>query len=480
MRKRTKIIATLGPASSSPKIISDLIKEGTDVFRVNLSHANISDIENILKILKAASLELKRPVATLIDLQGQKIRIKGFGKKEHILLKAKNEFILDAALGDNKGTDKSVGLTYKDLPKQLDIGDELLLSDALIKLEVTDIQKSKIFTRIIRGGKLKPYQGVNKRGGGLSLKGITEKDKKDLVAAVKLDIDYIAVSFVKDAEDIRVVKKIIGKKQIGIIAKIERSEAIDNIDEITKISDGLLVARGDLGVEIGIEQLPAVQDKLIRKAMSFDKIVIVATQMMESMINNRVPTRAEVFDVANAVTSGVDAIMFSAETAIGKYPSEVISEASRICAQSEGAYIRPLSVDRVVPKTLPVDQVIALSAVYSAKLTKVVAIAALTETGSTALWMSRVQSNIPIYAMTQNIKTARRICLYKGVQSIKLDKLEENHAQANMQVIGLMKKIGTVKKADLVIITKGDLLGTSGGTNAMKVVEVGNMLEINE
>ena len=250
--------------------------------------------------------------------------------------------------------------------------------------------------------------------------------------------------------------------------------------KITKASDGLLVARGDLGVEIGIEQLPAAQRFLIRKAISFDKLAIVATQMMESMITNRVPTRAEVFDVANAVTSGVDAIMFSAETAIGKYPSDVISEASRICAESEGAYIRPLSVDRVVPKTLPVEQVIALSAVYSAKLTKVVAIAALTETGSTALWMSRVQSNIPIYAMTQNLKTARRICLYKGVQSIKLDRLEENHAQANMQVIGLMKKIGTVKKGDLVIITKGDLLGTSGGTNAMKVVEVGNMLEINE
>ena len=221
------------------------------------------------------------------------------------------------------------------MPRQLEIGDELLLSDALIKLEVRDIQKSKIFTKIIRGGKLKPYQGVNKRGGGLSLKGITEKDKKDLVAAAKLDIDYIAVSFVKDANDIRVVKKIISKKQIGIIAKIERSEAIDNIDEIAKISDGLLVARGDLGVEIGIEQLPAVQDKLIRKAISFDKIVIVATQMMESMINNRVPTRAEVFDVANAVTSGVDAVMLSAETAIGSYPIDVIQEASRICEIAE-------------------------------------------------------------------------------------------------------------------------------------------------
>ncbi len=326
MRKRTKIIATLGPSSSSPKIISNLIKEGTDVFRINLSHSNVSEIKNVIKILKDASMELKRPVATLIDLQGQKIRIKGFDNKEYILLKAKSEFILDAALADNKGTDLSVGLTYKDLPKQLDIGDELLLSDALIKLEVTIIQKSKIYTKVIRGGKLKPYQGVNKKGGGLSLKGITEKDKKDLTSAAKLDIDYIAVSFVKDANDIKAVKKIIGKKQIGIIAKIERSEALDNIDEIAKISDGLLVARGDLGVEIGIEQLPAVQDMLIRKAISFDKIVIVATQMMESMINNRVPTRAEVFDVANAVTSGVDAVMLSAETAIGSYPVDVIEE----------------------------------------------------------------------------------------------------------------------------------------------------------
>ncbi len=478
MRKRTKIIATLGPASSSPKIISDLIKEGTDVFRVNLSHANISDIENILKILKAASLELKRPVATLIDLQGQKIRIKGFGKKEHILLKAKNEFILDATLGDNKGTDKSVGLTYKDLPKQLDIGDELLLSDALIKLEVTDIQKSKIFTRIIRGGKLKPYQGVNKRGGGLSLQGITEKDKKDLVAAVKLDIDYIAVSFVKDAEDIRVVKKIIGKKQIGIIAKIERSEAIDNIDEITKISDGLLVARGDLGVEIGIEQLPAVQDKLIRKAMSFDKIVIVATQMMESMINNRVPTRAEVFDVANAVTSGVDAVMLSAETAIGSYPIDVIQEASRICEVAEKTNRKNLKITRKEKSFVKVDQTIAMAAVYCSDKSNIKAIATLTETGSTPLWMSRIESKIPIYAMTKNDRTSRRICLLKGVYSMKLDDIEYVHAKANKQVIDLMLEKGAVKKGDHVIITKGDLMGTSGGTNALKIVEVGNLIEV--
>lgn len=478
MRKRTKIIATLGPASSSPESISNLIKEGTDVFRINLSHTNVNEIEKIINILKDASLKLNRPVATLIDLQGQKIRIKGFSDKEYILLKTKSEFILDAALADNKGTEKSVGLTYKDLPKQLEVGDELLLSDALIKLEVTKIEKSKIYTRVIRGGKLKPYQGVNKKGGGLSLKGITEKDKKDLSRAVNLDIDYVAVSFVKDSNDIKAVKKFIGKKQIGIIAKIERSEALEDIDQIAKVSDGLLVARGDLGVEIGIEQLPAVQDMLIRKAMSFDKIVIVATQMMESMINNRVPTRAEVFDVANAVTSGVDAVMLSAETAIGNYPIDVIQEVSRICEAAEKTNRKNLKITRTETSFRKVDQTIAMAAVYCAGKSNIKAIATLTETGSTPLWMSRIESTIPIYAMTKNDRTSRRICLLKGVYSIKLDDIEYVHAKANKQVVDLMLDKGAVKKGDFVIITKGDLMGTSGGTNAMKIVEVGNLIEV--
>ncbi len=479
MKKRTKIIATLGPASTNGNKIEKMLHSGADVFRINLSHTSIQDAKKIINLVRDKENKVGRPVAIMLDLQGQKVRIKGFKNKTFINLKSGDKFVIDPSLKDN-GTQNQVGITYKDLYKNVKVGDELLLSDALIKLKVDSIQAKKVFTTVERGGKLKTYQGLNKKGGGLSLSGITTKDKTDLKASLDLEYDYIAVSFVKDEKDIQEIQKIIKDKDIRIIAKIERIEAIRNIDKITKSSDGLLVARGDLGVEIGIEQLPAAQKFLIRKAISADKIAIVATQMMESMITNRVPTRAEVFDVANAVTSGVDAIMFSAETAIGKYPAEVISEASRICVESEQAYIRPLSVDRVVPKTLPVDQVIALSAVYSAKLTKVVAIAALTETGSTALWMSRVQSNIPIYAMTQNIKTGRRICLYKGVQSIYLDKLEDNHAQANLQVIGLMKEIGTVKKGDLVIITKGDLLGTSGGTNAMKVVEVGNMIEINE
>ena len=292
-----------------------------------------------------------------------------------------------------------------------------------------------------------------------------------------MDIDYIAVSFVRDKNDLIAVKKITDKKNIGLIAKIERNEALANIDSILDHSDGILVARGDLGVELGIEVLPAIQDELIGKAMDHDKLVIVATQMMESMKTNRVPTRAEVFDVSNAACSGVDAIMLSAETAVGKYPAEVVQEASRICDIAEKTNIKEIKIgDRDIFNKI--DQIIAMAAVYGADRSNVKAIAALTETGSTPLWMSRIQSSIPIYAMTVNEKTSRRICLYRGVYSIRLDKIEHDHARANIQVIKLMQKQGAVKKGDLVIITKGDLMGTSGGTNALKIVEVGKLLKV--
>ena len=353
-----------------------------------------------------------------------------------------------------------------------------MLSDALIKLAIVKISGNKILTNVVRGGVLKPNQGVNKKGGGLSLRGLTDKDLSNLKQALSLDIDYIAVSFVKDEKDIIKVRKIVKKKNVGIIAKIERAEALKKIDQIAKASDGILVARGDLGVEIGIEQLPAVQDEIIRKSISLDKVVIVATQMMESMINNRVPTRAEVFDVANAVTSGADAIMLSAETAIGKYPSDVVHEATRICDIAEKTNTKIIKLDRKAENINAVDQIIALSAVHAAASSQIKAIACLTETGSTPMWMSRVQSSIPIYAMTQNDYTSRRICLYKGVYSIKLNTIEYDHARANKQVIDLMVEWGAVKKGDFVIITKGDLMGTSGGTNAMKIVEVGNLVEV--
>jgi len=477
MRKRTKIIASIGPSSSSASKLNKMIQEGTDVFRINLSHSNILQAKKIVEQLKVESDKLNRPVATMIDLQGQKIRIKDFGKKTHVQLKNKDQFILDSSLPEGKGTNKVVGITYKELYRHLDKGDEILLSDALIKLEVIGIKQNKIITVVKRGGRLKPHQGLNKKGGGLTLRGITPKDKSDLQQALEIDIDYIAVSFVKDERDIKEIKKLIGKKQIGVIAKIERAEALLKIDEIADASDGILVARGDLGVEIGIEQLPAVQDRLIRKSIALDKIVIVATQMMESMINNRVPTRAEVFDVANAVTSGVDAIMLSAETAIGRYPVDVVQEACRICEIAEKTNRNITKVEKKELNLTSVDQVIAFSAVFAADNSCIKAIACLTETGSTPRWMSRVQSNIPIYAMTKSDTASRRICMYKGVYSIKINDVEYDHARANKQVVDLMVEKGAVKKGDFVIITKGDLMGTSGSTNALKIVEVGNLVD---
>ena len=477
MRKRTKIISTLGPSTTKPKILTELIAAGTDVFRLNLSHAKIEDAKEIINNLKLSSAKLERPVAIMVDLQGHKIRIKGFSEKEFIDLENNQKFIIDTTLNDLEGDDSTVGVTYKDLHKSLKPKDEILLSDGLIKLRINQIKEKKIFTTVLRGGRLLPFQGLNKKGGGLSVKGLTNKDISDLKKAIKLDIDYVAVSFVRNKDDLIAVKKITDKKNIGLIAKIERNEALENIDSILDHSDGILIARGDLGVEIGIELLPAVQDELIAKAMDHDKLVIVATQMMESMKTSRVPTRAEVFDVSNAACSGVDAIMLSAETAVGKYPAEVVQEASRICDIAEKTSSKKIKIADSGDRFNKVDQIIAMAAVYGADRSNVKAIAALTETGSTPLWMSRIQSSIPIYAMTVNERTSRRICLYRGVYSIRLEKVEHDHARANKQVIKLMEKEGAVKKGDLVIITKGDLMGTSGGTNALKIVEVGNLLK---
>ena len=478
MRKRTKIISTLGPSTTKPKILTELIAAGTDVFRLNLSHAKIEDAKEIINNLKLSSAKLERPVAIMVDLQGHKIRIKGFSEKEFIDLENNQKFIIDTTLNDLEGDDSTVGVTYKDLHKSLKPKDEILLSDGLIKLRINKIKEKKIFTTVLRGGRLLPFQGLNKKGGGLSVKGLTNKDISDLKKAIKLDIDYVAVSFVRNKDDLIAVKKITDKKNIGLIAKIERNEALENIDSILDHSDGILIARGDLGVEIGIELLPAVQDELIAKAMDHDKLVIVATQMMESMKTSRVPTRAEVFDVSNAACSGVDAIMLSAETAVGKYPAEVVQEASRICDIAEKTSSKKIKIADSGDRFSKIDQIIAMAAVYGADRSNVKAIAALTETGSTPLWMSRIQSSIPIYAMTVNERTSRRICLYRGVYSIRLEKVEHDHARANKQVIKLMQKQGAVKKGDLVIITKGDLMGTSGGTNALKIVEVGKLLDI--
>lgn len=326
---------------------------------------------------------------------------------------------------------------------------------------------------------LSDNKGINRRGGGLTAATLTEKDKEDIKFAAEIDIDYLAVSFPRNADDINLARKLLNDAggQAGIVAKIERAEALENIDEIIDASEVIMIARGDLGVEIGDAELPAVQKELVHKARDMNTVVITATQMMESMIENPIPTRAEVFDVANAVMDGTDAVMLSGETAVGAYPAKVISAMSRICEAAEKQEKVTRSRHRIDTHFEYIDEAVAMASMYTANHLDVKAICALTESGSTALWMSRISSGIPIYAMTQHDKSLRRVKLYRGVYPVEFPIKATSHAEANKTAVDLLRDRTTIKDGDMIIITKGDLMGAGGGTNAMKICEVGNMPE---
>ncbi|EDP46430.1 pyruvate kinase [Rickettsiella grylli] len=471
--KRTKIVATLGPATDSVAVLQKMIAAGLDVVRLNFSHGKADDhikrADYVRKYAKAAN----REIAIMADLQGPKIRISCF-KKGAIFLKKNALFILDADLDEEEGDECVVGIDYKELPRDVHSGDSLLLDDGRIVLKVKKIQKNKIFCRVEVGGKLSDNKGINRKGGGLSAIALTEKDKKDLKIAVKLDADYIAISFPRSAADINLARSLLKKAKghAGLIAKIERSDAIPVIDEIIRASDAVMVARGDLGVEIGDAELPAVQKHIIQRARSLDKAVITATQMMESMIHSAIPTRAEVFDVANAVLDGTDAVMLSAETAIGDHPALVVEAMARICLGAEKQAKTRISRHRVECQFSRPDEAIAMAAMYTANHYDIKAIIALTESGATPLWMSRIRSGLPIYGLAHNLKTTRRLALYRGVYPLyfNIDELcPENIAHL---AIKELKKHKILKKGEHVLITYGDLLKTTGGTNTLKILEV--------
>jgi pyruvate kinase len=474
--RRTKIVATLGPASSSAEVLREMIAAGLDVVRLNFSHGTAEDHIRRAELVRQCAIEVGRPVGILVDLQGPKIRITKFADGP-IYLKEGDLFTLDASLGDVEGSQHSVGLTYKELANDVNPDDYLLLDDGRMELQVTEIAGSKIHTRVILGGELSNNKGINLRGGGLSAPAITEKDHKDILTAAQIDADYLAISFPRSPEDVIHARQLL--RDAGghghIVAKIERFEALDVIEQIIDVSDGIMIARGDLGVEIGDAELPAVQKRLIKMAQLRDCVVITATQMMESMIQNPIPTRAEVFDVANAVLDGTDAVMLSAETAAGKHPVKVIKAMARITARAEKEPEVTASIHRINTMFERIDEAVALSTMYCANHFKVKAIAALTESGRTPLVMSRVLSSIPIYAFTEHDYTVGRVCLFRGVFPVQLKKKMTDHVSANMRIVNKLKKLGIVEDGDRVIITKGDLLGVLGGTNAMKVVEVGNM-----
>ncbi len=474
MFRRTKIVATLGPASKDPVILRELLRAGVDVLRINFSHADSSAAQLII-LARTLAEELNRPVAIMADLQGPKIRIGRF-KNKSITLVNGQQFILDCHPDATMGDTESVSVAYPSLSKELATGDYLLLNDGLIELEVSKISGSKIYCTVIEGGVLSDLKGLNRKGGGLAARTLTDKDINDLRIAIQAEVDYVSLSFVKDAEDIRnarVLMKEYGAKATPIIAKIERTEALDHLTDIIQEADGIMVARGDLGVEVGAAEVPAIQKHIIEQTRLLDKVVITATQMMESMINNPQPTRAEVSDVANAILDGTDAVMLSAETASGQYPFKVITMVNKICLSAEKHASFFYHADPESCHYQRADQAIAMATMHAANHFPIQAIITLTESGDTALWISRQHSTVPIIAVTANKRTIGRLCLVNNVYPIFIDYhlLDQHHL--NEAILSELVTAGYIEKKGYVLLTRGRVIGTPGGTNCMEIISVG-------
>jgi len=472
MSRHTKIVATLGPASSTQDVLERMVQAGVDVVRMNFSHGTADDHKARAEGIRAAAAKFGRTVGILGDLQGPKIRVGKF-ETGKITLVIGDSFILDAQC--QLGNQERVGLDYKDLPKDVVVGDILLLDDGRLKLEVTAVRGQEIHTRVSVGGELSNNKGINRQGGGLTAPALTGKDMDDIKTAAQIGVDFVAVSFPKSAADMYMARQLLraaGSSAV-LIAKIERVEAVANLAEILDASDGVMVARGDLAVEVGDAAVPALQKKMIRMARDKNKVTITATQMMESMITSPVPTRAEVSDVANAVLDGTDAVMLSAETAAGKYPVEVVESMARICVEAERSADVTLDrefLDRVFSR---IDQSIAMAAIWTAHHLKVKAIAALTQSGSTALWMSRMNSGVPIYALTPDTESVGRMVLYRGVCPLPMKQQHTDRELLLAEAERLLIDRGVVEKGDLIALTIGEPIGSTGGTNTLKIVRVG-------
>lgn len=478
MLRRTKIVATLGPATDDPKILDQIIEAGVDVVRLNFSHGRHELHRERAEIVRSRAQAYGRQVGVLADLQGPKIRIAKF-KKGKANLEDKARFTLDINLPEDEGDETQIGVDYKALADDVNRGDTLLLDDGRIVLWVEEVTGSRIDCRVVIGGVLLNNKGINRQGGGLSAKALTAKDRKDIQCAAEIQADYLAVSFPRSAADLNEARELFraaGGKG-GIVAKIERAEALEMLEEMIAVSEAVMVARGDLGVEIGDAALPPVQKNIIHLARKLNRVVITATQMMETMIKNPIPTRAEVFDVANAVLDGTDAVMLSAETAAGDFPGKAVAAMDRICREAEKQYQITVSTHRISTRFSRVDEGIAMSAMYLANHFNIRAIAALTESGSTPLWMSRISSAIPIYALTRHVETRRKVTLYRGVCPVSFNVDSSDQALINREAVSELQRRGAVRDGDWVIITQGDFTGVQGGTNALKVVRVGDMAE---
>jgi pyruvate kinase len=474
MKRRTKIVATLGPSTDDVETLGAMMDAGLDLARLNFSHGDQEQQKERLILLREVAEKKGRVIGVIGDLQGPKIRIRRF-ENSSVKLRVGDSFFIDSLLGECEGNEKGVGVAYEDLHKDVDAGDVLLLNDGQMTLKVDRVDGTRIYTTVVVGGILSDHKGINREGGGLSAPALTDKDRSDIKFAAEMGMDYIAVSFVRSADDVIEARRLLhaaGGKGL-IIAKIERTEALDCIDSIIDATDAIMVARGDLGVEMGYAELTGMQKSIIRRTRHKTKVVITATQMMESMINSPIPTRAEVSDVANAVMDGSDAVMLSAETAVGSFPVEVVAAMSNVCI---GAEKHSLTIGRTThrldDKFEMVDEAIAMAVMYTANHLKVKAIIALTESGSTTLWMSRIRSDIPIYAFTPHEETSRRVTLYRGVYPVKFTTGTTEARQLYRDIFSTLLSRELVEEGDLVIFTKGELSGVSGGTNSMQIVEV--------
>ena len=481
MFRRTKIVATIGPASHSAVMLEELVAAGVNVFRLNFSHGRADDHRQVAETIREVASARDQSVAIMADLQGPKIRIGDFSSGYVTLVKGM-AFTLDTAPGEASDDPSRVSITYPDLIKDCQPGDELLLDDGLIRLRVESIKGQQVHCRVEEGGRLASRKGLNRLGGGLSAAALTDKDMTDISIAAQLDVDYLAVSFPRDAADIekaRALYRDAGGKG-GLIAKIERAEAVadpQTLDNLIRASDGVMVARGDLAVEIGDAELVGVQKHIILRARQLDRFVITATQMMESMIHSPQPTRAEVSDVANAVLDGTDAVMLSAETAVGDHPVATVNAMERIILGAERAWQSRQSGHRLHQEFVAIDESIAMGAMYVANhLRDVKAIIAMTETGTTPRLMSRIRSGMPIFAFTPHEATRRRMAIYRGVATVRFDNSKFASDEVDREAVAVLKRSGLIHSGARVIISKGSDSASDcaaeTGTNTLKVVEV--------
>ncbi|MCD0504402.1 pyruvate kinase [Bordetella petrii] len=475
--RRTKIVATLGPSTSTREQLQALVRAGIDVARLNFSHGTADDHRERARLVREIAAEQGRFVALMGDLQGPKIRIARFADKQ-VMLRAGQPFVLSNSHPKDAGDASIVGIDYPELVQDCKPGDELLLDDGRVVLVVDSIAADAVHTTVTVGGPLSNNKGINRRGGGLSAPSLTDKDRADILTAAELKLDYVAVSFPRYGRDIDEARQLVraAGSEAWIIAKIERAEAVvddEALDSLIRASDGVMVARGDLGVEVGDAELVGIQKRIIQHARTLNKVVITATQMMESMISSPLPTRAEVSDVANAVLDYTDAVMLSAESASGQFPVEAVQAMARVCLGAEKHPTTTHSHHRLGETFTRCDETIALAAMYAANhFPGVKAIIALTESGHTPLIMSRIRSGVPIYCYSPHSLTQNRVAMFRGVYTVPFDPSVYDPAELSNAAIDELKKRGRVQPGDWIILTKGDFYRDSGGTNGMKILMV--------